>query len=348
MATPTTSDFLVVPINGTDLIAFYRGSNISRPLYLSYSNFLAILTQAISGGTKILLQTNGVDNPAQNVLNLIEGTGIDITDNGAGGITITATGGGGGTYTVNNGLSPDPLDANNFQLGGTLIQNTTITNNIYTLYIEGIIASGNGYVSSIINNADGNALYVQADDSTAYGLDAKSDSGRAINANGNDAGSYGVYASNKNGTGLRASSTNSYSIEAITTNGIPALFSISKATLTSSILEAIELKAFNISVGGGISSSSTLNTILASRVITNWTTANDVSQYQIQTKPTGGALQTALTLKGTGQLQLNKYTAPFSGTAVYSLGVDASGNVITTTSSPVSGDSISPFLLMGG
>ena len=92
MATPTTSDFLVVPINGTDLIAFYRGSNISRPLYLSYSNFLAILTQAISGGTNILLQTNSVDNPAQNVLNLIEGTGIDIVAT-AGGVTITATGG---------------------------------------------------------------------------------------------------------------------------------------------------------------------------------------------------------------------------------------------------------------
>jgi hypothetical protein len=345
MATPNTSEFLVVPINGTDLIAFFRGSNISRPLYLSYSNFLAILTQAISGGAPLLLQTNSVQNPVQNVLNLIQGAGITITDNGTGGVTIAATGGG-GTYTVDNGLTESP--ANNFQLGGTLIQNTTITNNIYTLYIEGIIASGNGYVSSIINNADGNALYVQADDSTAYGLDAKSDSGRAINANGNDAGSYGVYASNKNGTGLRASSTNSYSIEAITTNGIPALFSISKATLTSSILEAIELKAFNISVGGGISSSSTLNTILASRVITNWTTANDVSQYQIQTKPTGGALQTALTLKGTGQLQLNKYTAPFSGTAVYSLGVDASGNVITFTASPTTGDSVSPFLLMGG
>jgi hypothetical protein len=92
MATPTTSDFLVVPINGTDLIAFYRGSNISRPLYLSYSNFLAILTQAISGGTNILLQTNNVDNPAQNVLNLIEGTGIDITAT-AGGVTISANSG---------------------------------------------------------------------------------------------------------------------------------------------------------------------------------------------------------------------------------------------------------------
>ena len=93
MATPTTSDFLVVPINGTDLIAFYRGSNISRPLYLSYTNFLAILTQAIGGGTTLLLETNSVQNQSQAILNLIQGSGVTITDGGNGNITIAATGG---------------------------------------------------------------------------------------------------------------------------------------------------------------------------------------------------------------------------------------------------------------
>jgi len=93
MATPTTSDFLAVPINGTDLIAFFRGSNISRPLYLRYSTFLEILSQSIGGGTPLLLQTNSVDNPSQTLLNLIQGSGITITDNGAGGVTIAATGG---------------------------------------------------------------------------------------------------------------------------------------------------------------------------------------------------------------------------------------------------------------
>lgn len=93
MATPTTSDFLVVPINGTDLIAFFRGSNISRPLYLRYSTFLDILSQSIGGGTPLLLQTNSVDNPSQALLNLIQGSGITITDNGSGGVTIATTGG---------------------------------------------------------------------------------------------------------------------------------------------------------------------------------------------------------------------------------------------------------------
>lgn len=93
MATPTTSDFLVVPINGTDLIAFFRGSNISRPLYLRYSTFLEILSQSIGGGTTLLLETNSVQNQSQAILNLIQGTGITITDDGLGGITIAATGG---------------------------------------------------------------------------------------------------------------------------------------------------------------------------------------------------------------------------------------------------------------
>jgi hypothetical protein len=93
MATPTTSEFLAVPINGTDLIAFFRGSNISRPLYLRYSTFLDILSQSIGGGTPLLLQTNSVDNPSQTLLNLIQGSGITITDNGSGGVTIAATGG---------------------------------------------------------------------------------------------------------------------------------------------------------------------------------------------------------------------------------------------------------------
>jgi hypothetical protein len=93
MATPTLSDFLVVPINGTDLIAFYRGSNTSRPLYLRYSTFLDILSQSIGGGTSLLLKTNGVQNPVQTILNLVDGSGMTITDDGLGNITFTSSGG---------------------------------------------------------------------------------------------------------------------------------------------------------------------------------------------------------------------------------------------------------------
>jgi hypothetical protein len=54
-----------------------------------------------SGGAGVALgitfKVNGVDNAIQNVLDLVEGTGINITDNGDGSVTISNTGGGGGS-----------------------------------------------------------------------------------------------------------------------------------------------------------------------------------------------------------------------------------------------------------
>jgi hypothetical protein len=47
-------------------------------------------------GVGLLLQTNGVDNGSQSLLNLQEGTNVTITDNGNGTVTISASGGGGG------------------------------------------------------------------------------------------------------------------------------------------------------------------------------------------------------------------------------------------------------------
>ena len=129
MATPTTSDFLVVPINGTDLIAFFRGSNISRPLYLRYSTFIEILSQSIGGGTTLLLQTNSVDNPLQNLLNLIPGTGITITDDGLGGITIAATGGSSFITSITDTADID-LDVTASDLTATLTT-TGVTPNTY-------------------------------------------------------------------------------------------------------------------------------------------------------------------------------------------------------------------------
>lgn len=47
-------------------------------------------------GYGIILRTNGVDNAVQNILDLVEGTNVTITDNGDGSVTIDAAGGGGG------------------------------------------------------------------------------------------------------------------------------------------------------------------------------------------------------------------------------------------------------------
>ena len=51
------------------------------------------------GGSSLTLKVNGVNNVVQNVLDLVEGTGMNITDNGDGSVTFTNTGGGGGSVS---------------------------------------------------------------------------------------------------------------------------------------------------------------------------------------------------------------------------------------------------------
>jgi hypothetical protein len=64
-------------------------------------------------GVGLLLQTNGVNNGSQSLLNLQQGANVTITDNGNGTVTISASGGGGGgSGTVTSvGLSvPTPVN----------------------------------------------------------------------------------------------------------------------------------------------------------------------------------------------------------------------------------------------
>ena len=65
--------------------------------------------EVATGGSSITLQTNGTPNVNQTLLNLIQGTGINIVDNGAGGITISSSGGSGTvtsfSFTDGNGFT---------------------------------------------------------------------------------------------------------------------------------------------------------------------------------------------------------------------------------------------------
>lgn len=261
--------------------------------------------------------------------------GLAVDQNGY--IIEVDLGGGGGTYDSNQGIYKDTSLANDtFMLGAPyglasaikFLEERQVDTDVYTLYIEGVISGG--FVSVIQNNSDGNGLFVSAPQ--AYGLDALTDSGRAVNATANDAGSYAVFASNKIGTGTYTYSRDDYALNAVSQDGVPGKFEIGKNSLTASIFDVIQLRATNIDVTGGISIASQLNTIPVSNLITKWTTYNDVSQFEIQTKPSGGAISTNLVVKGTGQLQLNNYTTatsfdPESGPSIGVLNVDNAGNV---------------------
>jgi hypothetical protein len=113
--------------------------------------------------TSLLLQVNGVNNTLQSVLNLIAGSNITLTPNGSGGVTIDATGGSGGTYTADNGLTESP--ANNFQWGGTLIQNTVIDSGTFFTLFTGNRASPNPIVA-IQNTGTGSGLSISTNYTT--------------------------------------------------------------------------------------------------------------------------------------------------------------------------------------
>lgn len=62
--------------------------------------------------TSIALQHNGVNNGSQSKLNLVAGSGISVTDDGAGDVTLAATGGGSGSLGFSSVLQSTPLTVN--------------------------------------------------------------------------------------------------------------------------------------------------------------------------------------------------------------------------------------------
>lgn len=65
-----------------------------------YINGIAYLAGAVGGGgSAITLQTNGVDNGSQSILNLKQGSNVTIADDGVGGVTISSSAPGTGTVT---------------------------------------------------------------------------------------------------------------------------------------------------------------------------------------------------------------------------------------------------------
>jgi hypothetical protein len=82
--------YVAVYVNSSNNVG--NGRNLSKR-YIKKS-LLAIL----------LLQTNGVNNPLQSVLNLIAGSNITLTPNGVGGVTIDSSGGGSSILLQTDGV----------------------------------------------------------------------------------------------------------------------------------------------------------------------------------------------------------------------------------------------------
>jgi len=259
---------------------------------------------ASGSGTTLLLQTDGVNNPTQNILNLVEGTNMTITDDGAGNITFDASGGGGGTYTVDNGLTENP--ANNFQLGGTLIQNTTIDIDTHILNLVG--------TSNLL-------LYVD-------------------NTGGGAAG----YFKSANEVALYAQSLGEIAFEAISESSEAAIRGIVR--VNGNNIEKVLIAGRLITSGTvGIGVGASIETYLpfssspiadrGSSLKTYWSSVAPLfnATWELHTV-TNNVVTLKLSMLATGQMKLDKYgIGTFVASPTYILGVDASGNVVETTAS---------------
>lgn len=204
-------------------------------------------------------------------------------------IEVDAPGGGGTTETASNGLNKA---VNDIRLGGTLTQATSIATGVHGL-------------SLTTNNAN-NTLSVY-----------------------NYGGAQAVTAVTSTGIALYTQSESSYSIYSLvipaSTNTIVPNMQIRRQSQGSPAAGIGTSIDFYVQVeNGGF-------TEMSNKIVSRYTTVttgNETSEMYI-TGRNLGTENTLLTLAGSGALKANKYgTGAFTGTAAYTLQVDASGNII--------------------
>lgn len=215
--------------------------------------------------------------------------------------------GSGPVITADNGLTKN--SATNVQWGGALLQNTTITGSTFTTTFTGSVTGGSTYLLNVTNSGSGGSILGQ---STSTGV--------AVTG-----------SATSSGIGVSASSI----------SGVP-LFAVANPTSTNTVVRMLTLRRDSsgtptTGIGGaiGFENDTTTGTSLSNELISKWTDttfATRTSQF-IVTGVNSGTTGDILTLNGNKSIQLNGYGInTFAGTPTFTLGVDASGNVVEFTS----------------
>jgi hypothetical protein len=263
------------------------------------------------------------------------------------GVTLVPVSGGGGTYTVNNGLTENP--ANNFQLGGTLIQDTVINNvGFYSLF-TGALSSGTSTGILRAENSGSSPSFRANNSGTGNAIRATSNSG--IAAFIQSASSIAGYFFSTTARGIYSESYGSYggtiSRLDVSQTGVLGVLEVFRGSTGGAGLNniggSIDFKLAASNGGAILNNASRLISILTDTNLLSLTSRFSINNINNLVN------EEQFYILGSGQIGFNKYgVGTFVATPAYALGVDASGNVVQFTASPTTGDSISPFLLMGG
>ena len=288
-----------------------------------------------------------IDNEGTEITNDVKsinftGSGVNATYSGSGNVTVNIPGGGGGggfecadlegcnislltndagyltDISATNGLTEDP--ANNFKLGGTLIEDTTITQDGYLMRFEGSAATKADFLVTIDKvGGQGSGLYINSDragaiiNSVSTGLGIVASSGSPIAASGN--------------IGSTLTCVNNLF------NSQVCILNLYKSiNITSDVNSGV----FISMCPGADSGNSAIQPSDISCLIVNATQPNVQSKLVLKPQGTStGLYGSALEAYGSGKLQLPAYgkkPSNFPGTPNYLLGVDGNGDVIEITS----------------
>lgn len=223
----------------------------------------------------------------------------------------------GAAYTVDNGLTAST--PTNFQLGGTLIQNTQLHNDAYSLTIDQDAGSTVDPLQVFANN--NNAIV------------------------GNSVDQTGVIGSSTNGYGVQA---NSSAVGIKATAPIAGQFQLPANDLVTEdpVIQLYRL-ASAAANGQGLSiqylgSTSTGNVESLGSITAKWTDVTQATRTSMMEFYETNSAVTArkMAIAGDGQLILDNYgVGAFTGTRTYNLGVDVSGNVIEVDTTAIVSES---------
>jgi hypothetical protein len=241
--------------------------------------------------------------------------------------------------TADNGLTMSTVT--NVQLGGSLIQNTTLTNSTFALNINSTTVPA---LALQRTSASGFTLDINPVATTVQAISAKSTTTGFLSPvvdvvcqSGGLIGSQAIGAKGRNNL--------ENSVSPI--SAVPAVYIETSTSSTAGSTNSIALRLgstdngssrsgvsieFGNTITAGNSQAYITNRIISRKTL-NTSESSMASEFVIQGKPTGTVNPVdQLTLQSTGQLLLNNYgIGTFTGTPAYNLSTTALGNVIETT-----------------